>query len=75
MTTRAKADESEALVPYHRLLSLRGQLDEIDLALRQPGRYSPPPLALTALKKALQVELDAAERGWHAPQLARAQAA
>lgn len=75
MTTRAKADAPEALIPYHHLLSLRAQLDEIDFGLRQPSRYSAPPLALIALRKALQVQLDAAERAWHTPRLPRTRAA
>lgn len=75
MTTRAKPDAPEVLVPYHHLLSLRAQLDEIDLGLRQPGRYTAPPLALIALRKALQAQLDTAERAWHTPHLPRTRAA
>jgi len=66
-----------SLVPYHRLLSLRGQLDEIEAALRcskqlsHPGRYRQlPPLALLALRKAIQAELEAAELQWKAQRAA-----
>ena len=63
-----------APVPYYRLLSLRGHLEEIDAALghpSQPGRIGRraqlPPLALRALRKVLAAELETAEAEWRTP--------
>jgi len=67
MKASTKTLRSESVVPYHRLLSLRGQVDEIDQALSHPSRCTPAPLALTALRKAVQAELDVAERQWRTP--------
>ncbi|HVA23441.1 MAG TPA: hypothetical protein VMW62_03535 [Chloroflexota bacterium] len=66
------ARKPEPLVPYHRLLSLRGQIDEIDAALRSDrhfcatGRLQLPPMALIALRQAVHAELETAEHQWQA---------
>lgn len=63
---RAYMDQT-ARFPYHRLLSLRGQVEELEAALARPeADLSPrlPALALSALRAAVAAELEAAEREW-----------
>ena len=71
MKSSKRAETKTSTVPYHRLLSLRGQIDEIDAALRcserplsASKRYALPPVALIASRKAVEAELEVAEHQW-----------